>query len=198
MAVTWVLVAGSPLLLAACSGGSPSSATKTTSATTTAPVEPTVAACAQSSVSASVDYTQFGHPSSSLAGAVVFRDTGSAPCTLQGEPIVAMTGTDGSAISTYQAPGPTDVPAAVLTPASGTGARAASSITFSDWTCPLGSFSVSVRFPRWTSSVPAGTGAGSTTSTTAATTTSTTPPSCTQKQVTGQTVYMGPVTLVTG
>jgi hypothetical protein len=194
--VASVLVVGSGLILAACSGA-PTATSTTTSSTSAAP-RTTAARCSAASVSAAVVYTAFGGANSSVAGAVVFKDTGTSPCSLQGEPHVQVSSSDGSAISTYQAPGPTDTAAAVLTPSAGSGAQAASSITFSDWMCKVGTFSLSVRFPGWSSALPAGTGAGSTTSTTSAGAVGTTPAPCAQSQVTGQTVYVSPVVVVPG
>jgi hypothetical protein len=185
-----LLGAGSFVLLAACSGGSPSAGPATTTAPTPATTVPTVAACAPSSVAASVDFTKFGGTSSSLAGAVVLRDTGTAACSLHGMPQVEVVAPDGQPISTYQAAGPDQVTTAVVTPAApaGTGAEAASSITFSSWTCLVGSFSLTVRFAGWATSVPAASGSS----------TGTTPPPCTQAQEVGQTIYISPVTAVTG
>lgn len=188
------LVAGCCLGLSACSGGSPSAATTTSAPTTTTPTaKVTAAPCPASSVSASVVFTAFGGANSTLAGAVLFTNTGSAPCSLKGEPQVDVLAPDGSGIVTYQAPGPPTVTAAVLTPAS----KAASSITFSDWACGIGSFSLVAKFPGWATSIPVGSGAGSTTSTTAAGPPTTTPLPCTQQRETGQTIYIGPVTSVT-
>ncbi len=151
-------------------------------------------------MAASVDYTAFGGSNSSLAGAVVFRDTATIPCSLTGVPSVRVLAPDGSAISTYAATGPARIVPVVLTPAApaGTGHQAAASITFSAWQCALGSFSLTVRFPGWSSSVAGGDGggidhqhhgghpgAGHTGPVHAG-------------AVTGQTVYMGPVTSVTG
>jgi len=150
-----------------------------------------VAACSPSSVSASISFTKFGGSSSSLAGAVLFDDTTGSPCALRGVPRVQVVVAGGQTIPTYQATGPADDVTAVLTPAppSGTGARAAASITFSSWTCATSSFSLTVRFAGWTTSVPA---APNTTSGT----NSTTP--CSVATETGQTLYMGPVSPVAG
>ena len=172
--------------LAACGGGSPSATPTTTTTarqpTTTAPSAP---ACTPSSVSAAIDFTKFGGTSSTLAGAVVFSDTGGTPCALHGVPQVRVVLTDGQTIPIYQAPAPAPGGTAVLTPT----APAASSITFSSWTCDTTSFSLTVRFPGWTSSVPAAANATSGTNTT-------TP--CSATTETGQTVYLGPVVSVTG
>jgi hypothetical protein len=178
-------------LLSACSGGP--SASPTTSTTSAPSARATAAACAPSSVSASVEFTQFGGSDSSLAGGLLFSNTGSTPCSLRGVPKVEVVALDGQPISTYQASGPAKILTAVLTP--GSASTAASSITFSDWTCTVGSFTLTVAFPGWASSIPAQ-AKGSTTSTTGPTANTTGPP-CTQAQVTGQTIYIGPVTPVT-
>ncbi len=195
--VAAVLAAGSFVLLCGCSGGSSSPTDRTTPATTAPHTTPTAALCSPSSVSASVEFTEFGGSSSALAGGVLFRDIGGAPCALQGVPEVQVLAPDGQLISTYQAPGPAHLVTAVLTPAApaGTGAQAASSITFSSWGCAVGSFSLTVRFPGWASSVPAA-ASGSTTSTTGPTTNVTGPP-CAPAQEVDQTIYIGPVTPVT-
>jgi hypothetical protein len=171
--------------LAACGGGSPS-ATPTTSTTgpptTTTPSAP---ACSPSSVSASIDFTKFGGTSSSLAGAVVFSDTAGTACALHGVPQVRVLLANGQTIPIYQAPAPAPGGSAILTPTN----TAASSITFSSWTCETKSFSLTVRFAGWTSSVPAAPNASSGTNTT-------TP--CSDTTETDQTVYMGPVVSVGG
>ena len=122
---------------------------------------------------------------------MLFGDTTGSPCALHGVPRVQVVTTGGQSIPLYQATGPADDVTAVLTPAppSGTGARAAASITFSSWTCETSSLSLTVRFPGWTTSVPAAPDASSGTN-------STTP--CSPAAETGQTLYMGPVTPVAG
>jgi hypothetical protein len=177
-------------LLSACSGGSPSATHKNNSSTTRpATTTPAAAACTPSSVSASIDFTKFGSSVSSLAGAVLFSDTSSRPCSLHGVPQVQVLTADGQSMAIYQVAGPADIVTANLTPAAptGTGAEAAASITFSDWNCETKTFSLSVRFPGWKTSVPAASNATSGTN-------STTP--CTVTSETGQSVYLGPVASV--
>jgi hypothetical protein len=175
------------LLLGACSSPSPS-ATRTTAPVTRLPTTtvPDVALCSASSVSASVDFTQFAGSNTSPAGAVLFHDTGTAPCALRGVPQVQVESDSGQLLPTFEAPGPANIATAVLTPAapSGTGSRAASSVTFSAWGCGVNSFTLEVRFPQWANPVPAPTGA--------------TGGSCTAAQDTDETIYVGPVTTVTG
>lgn len=175
-------------LLSSCSGGSPS-ATPTTTATTA--VAPRTTSCTASSVSASVDFTKFGGSSSTLAGAIVFRDTASAPCALSGVPRVQVVAADGQPIPTFQAPGPAPVVTAVLTPAApgGTGALAGSSITFSSWTCATHTMSLSVRFPGWAGPVPAAPTAASGENSSNA---------CSVATETDETIYIGPVAPVAG
>lgn len=169
--------------LAACGGGSPAATPTTRTTARPATTTPSAPACSPSSVSAAIDFTKFGGTSSSLAGAVVFSDTSSAPCALHGVPQVRVVLTNGQTIPIYQAPAPAPGGSAVLTPT----ATAASSITFSSWTCETKSFSLAVRFAGWTSSVPAAANASSGTNTT-------TP--CSDTTETGQTVYLGPVVSV--
>ncbi len=179
-------------VLSACSGGTPSAAPGTTTTTgRPSSTTPAVAACAPSSVSASVSFTKFGGTSSSLAGAVLFADSTGSPCALHGVPRVQVVTTSGQTIPIYQATGPADDVTAVLTPAppAGTGARAAASITFSSWTCETSSLSLNVRFPGWTTSVTAAPNATSGTN-------STTP--CSEATETGETLYVGPATAVAG
>ncbi|MGH9016595.1 MAG: DUF4232 domain-containing protein [Acidimicrobiales bacterium] len=179
------LVAGAGslgILLSACSGGS-SDSTTTAPPTTKAPAKVTTSACTASEVSAAVNWTKFGGSSSTLAGGIVFTDTGSDPCALRGVPRVQVLALDGSSIPTYQAGGPAAIASTVVTPAAsaGGGTTAVASVTFSSWTCTVGSFSMTVRFPSWSSTIPVP----------AATSTG---PACTTTQEPDQTIYIGPVT----
>jgi len=174
------------VVLSACSGSTPSAHQNPPTTTSTTTAVSTAAACSPSSVSAAVDITKFAGTSTSEAGAVVFRDTGTAPCALHGVPQVQVVGSGGQPLSTYQAHGPAHVVTAVLTPAapSGTGAEAAASVTFSSWYCPPGSFSLSVTFSGWPGPLSAASGpAGGT---------------CTTSGESDQTLYVGPVTPVAG
>jgi len=188
-----VLAAASLGLLSACSGGTPSATSTTTSPTSGAPrtTLPRAPSCPPASVSASVNFTKFGGSSSTLAGAIVFRDTASTPCSLRGVPRVQVLAADGQPIPTYQAQGPASVVTAVVTPAApgGTGALAGSSITFSSWTCATHTMSLSVRFPGWASPVPAAP---------TATSGDNSPNACSVGTETGETIYIGPVAAVTG
>jgi hypothetical protein len=171
----------SAALVAGCSSPSPSAHPKVGQTTTTAIG---VAACLASQVSASVDFTKFGGTSSSVAGAVLFRDSGGTSCSLRGVPQVQVVSSGGQAIPTYQAPDFTPHPAAaVLSPADVTGStEGASSFTISSWACPVGSFSLTVRFAGWTTSIPATSGAPS--------------GACAASQEVDETLYVGPATTV--
>jgi hypothetical protein len=188
MAVAGVASLG---LLSACSGGSPSATTKTSTTTRPPTTAPAAAACSPASVSASIDFTKFGGSSSSLGGAVLFTDSAATPCSLRGVPQVQVLTATGQSMAIYQVAGPADVVPVDLTPATptATGTKAAASITFSDWSCETNTFSLSVRFPGWKTSVPAAANATSGTN-------STNP--CTVTSETGQSVYMGPVASVSG
>jgi hypothetical protein len=185
-----VLAAVALGLLPACSGGSPSATPKTTSTTSRpAPTTPTTAACPPASVKAVVDFTKFGGTSSALAGAVLFSDVSATSCALSGVPQVQVLGADGQTIPTYQVKGPAKVVTAVLTPsATGGGAQAGSSITFSSWLCATNTMSLTVRFPGWTTSVTAAPTASSGNN-------STTP--CSDSAETDEALYIGPVAPVT-
>jgi hypothetical protein len=186
-----VMAVASLGLLSACSGGSPSATSKTAPTTHPPTTAPAAAACSAASVSASIDFTKFGGSSSSLGGAVLFTDSAATPCSLRGVPQVQVLTAAGQSMAIYQVAGPADVVPVNLTPGTptSTGTKAAASITFSDWSCETNTFSLSVRFPGWKTSVPAAANATSGTN-------STTP--CTFTSETGQSVYMGPVASVSG
>jgi Protein of unknown function (DUF4232) len=143
-----------------------------------------VAACPSSSVSATADFTMFGGSSSSVAGAVVFRNTGQTACSLRGVPRVEVLSNSGQVIPTFQAPEFTArLPTAVLTaghPAQS--AQAGSSFTISSWTCSVSSFSLTVLFPGWASSIPVAPEPSS--------------GSCTASGEANETLYVGPVTAI--
>jgi hypothetical protein len=189
----WAMVLAAVALgcLPACSGGSPSATSKTTSTTgRPTPTTPTVAACSPASVKAVVDFTKFGGTSSALAGAVLFSDVSTTSCALSGVPQVQVLGADGQTIPTYQVKGPAKVAPAVLTPstATGGGAQAGASITFSSWLCATNTMSLTVRFPGWTTSIPAAPTASSGNNS---------PTPCSATAETDEALYMGSVALVT-
>jgi Domain of unknown function (DUF4232) len=143
-----------------------------------------VAACPSSSVSATADFTMHGGSSSSVAGAVVFRNTGQTACSLRGVPRVQVLANSGQVIPTFEAPDFTArLPTAVLTaghPAQS--AQAGSSVTISSWTCSVSSFSLTLQFPGWAHSIPVAPEPSS--------------GSCTASGGANQTLYVGPVTTI--
>jgi hypothetical protein len=180
--VASVLGAVSVVALSSCSGPTPKAGRGSSSSSTS---QSPTAACSPSSVSASVDFTTIGGSSTSPAGAVLFSNTSTTPCSLRGIPTVQLVGADGQVIPALQAPSkPANEATAVLTPAgtSGTGKRAGSSITWSSLTCLAGSYSLTIQFPGWSSSVPAGSTSGYS------------GPACTAPDTT---VYVSPVEPVT-
>jgi hypothetical protein len=99
---------------------------------------------------------------------------------LRGVPTVGVLNAGGQPLSVYErASVPRSAVPAVLQPSS-TSSQAGSSLTWSSWSCPEGSFSLTIRFPGWSTSVPASWGsvAGS---------------SGTPCAVTGATVYVSTV-----
>jgi hypothetical protein len=129
-----------------------------------------------------MDLTQIGGSNSAPAGALVLRDISGEPCSLTGVPDVQIVGTDGQPIAVHEEPStPSHSVSVVLTPGgpSGPPVQAGASLTWSAWSCGASSFSLVVRFPRWTSSIPA-----------PSSSTTTSQPACTS---TDATVYVGPV-----
>jgi hypothetical protein len=180
--VSVAVLGGLAAFAAGCSSPSSSTSHEGLPTTTTS----AVAACPSTSVSAALHFTQFGGSSSSLAGAVVFRNTGNTTCALRGVPRVQVISDGGQVIPTFEAPNfAVRLPTAVLTAGSPTaGGQAGSSITFSSWGCTMNSFSLTVRFAGWTGSVPAAAGSPS--------------GSCSPSAEMDQTVYIGPVTAIRG
>jgi hypothetical protein len=166
-------------LAAGCSSPSPTATKKVGQTTTTTAV---VATCAASSISASVDFTKFGGTSSSVAGALLFRNTGSAPCSLRGVPQVQVVSADGQAITSFEAPDFVLHPStAVLPTGDGSGSsQVGASFTISSWGCAVGSFSLLVRFTGWATFVPALSGVPS--------------GACVATQEVDETLYVSPVT----
>ncbi len=144
--------------------------------------------CGPGALTASLEVTGEGSASTSLAGSIVFQDTSTRKCTLQGVPRVVMVTAGGQVVQLFEeAVGARAAAPVRLVPGSAGngGTLAASSVTWSDLTCRVGSFAVSVRFAGWSTSLraPDRSGAGSAT------------PPCTLSK--DQTVYVGPVA-VTG
>jgi len=140
--------------------------------------------CAPSALSASLALTRGGSDSTAPAGAIEFKNMSTKACTLQGVPQVKMVAADGQALHVYEeAVGGSGARPVALAPGhtGGKGALAAASVTWSELTCGVGSFSLSVRFTGWTGALVAPYG-------------STTGFSGTPCAPSGdQTVYVGPV-----
>lgn len=114
--------------------------------------------CEPSALSASLDITGVGSDSTSLAGAIEFENVSSKACTLQGVPQVEMIGAGGETLHFFEeAVGASGARPVSLLPghAGGKGAFAAASVTWSELTCGVGSFSLSVRFTGWPSGLVA-------------------------------------------
>lgn len=140
--------------------------------------------CQPSALSPLLAITGVGSDSTSLAGAIEFKNVSSKACTLQGVPQVEMVGTGGQTLHLFEeAVGASGARPVTLAPghAGGKGALAAASVTWSELTCGLGSFSLSVRFTGWPSGLVAP--YGSTTESSGA--------PCAPSG--DQTVYVGPV-----
>jgi hypothetical protein len=177
--------------LSSCGGPSPAARhTHGTASTTTRPAAE-VPACAPSGLSASLDFTQIGGSNTAPAGALLLHNTSAAACSLTGVPDVQVVNAGGQPIAVHEQPSvATDAVPAVLAPqgsagGSGRSAVAGSSLTWSSWTCTAGTYSLTVRFPGWTSSVPAP----------PPTTAPADAPVCAP---TDQTIYVGPVTTLPG
>jgi hypothetical protein len=114
-----------------------------------------VASCTPSQISTSVTLYVLGSAPTAPAGAVLFHNISPTACSLRGVPIVGVLNAGGQRLSVYErASTPRSAVPAVLQPSS-TGSPAGSSLTWSSWSCPEGSFSLTIRFPGWSTSVPA-------------------------------------------
>ena len=142
-----------------------------------------VASCTPSQISTSVELYTLGKSPTAPAGAVLFHNISATACSLRGVPTVGVLNAAAQRIAVYQRSSTPRRPvAAVLQPSSG-GRAAGSSLTWSAWSCPEGSFSLTVRFPGWPTPVSASWGsvagyAGA---------------PCT---VSGATLYVGPVATI--
>jgi hypothetical protein len=145
--------------------------------------------CTPGDLSASLALSVQG---TTLAGAVIFSDTGHGACTLRGTPAVTATATGGGVVDVVeQRAAVRRTEPVVLAPGGhGNGGPAGTlagvSVTWSEWRCTPGSFSLDVRFPGWSRPVvapygtPAAGGAAA----------------CTASGP--QTLYVGPVTRLRG
>jgi hypothetical protein len=158
---------------------SPTFATQGTNARRPTQVRP----CVPSDLSGTLSLIGLGDAPSTLAGAVLFSNASGRACSLRGVPKVGVISSGGQAIPVTQAPMTlhrvTPVTLSSSSSAAGAG-EAGSSITWSGWGCPTGSFALVVRFPGWTRSitVPYGTTSGYTGEPCAGS---------------GETIYVGPV-----
>jgi Protein of unknown function (DUF4232) len=141
-----------------------------------------VASCTPSQISTSLQLYTLGKSPTSPAGAVLFHNTSGTACSLRGVPTVGVLNQAGQRIAVYQRSSTSRRPvAAVLQPSSG-GKAAGSSLTWSAWSCSAGSYALTVRFPGWSTSVPATWGS--------------IPPPDGPCAVTGATIYVGPVATI--
>jgi hypothetical protein len=141
--------------------------------------------CTSSQVSGTLDLVSPGSSSTSPAGALLFRDVSSATCTLEGAPKVSVVAAAGGSAEVYEFESVPHRVSAVALAAGRSTPTAGSSITWSEWGCHPGSYSVAVRFPHWTSSLTLPSGG----------TTGYSGPPCTSA---GQTVYVGAVARLKG
>ncbi|HEX3567882.1 MAG TPA: DUF4232 domain-containing protein [Acidimicrobiales bacterium] len=115
----------------------------------------TVASCTPSQISTSLELYTLGTSPTSPAGAVLFHNTSAKACTLRGVPTVGVLNATGQRIAVYQRSSTSNRPVAALLQPSSSGKAAGSSLTWSAWSCPAGSFSLTIRFAGWSTSVPA-------------------------------------------
>jgi hypothetical protein len=113
-----------------------------------------VAPCTPSQISTSVTLYTLGSSPTAPVGAVLFHNISATACSLRGVPTIGVLNASGQRIPVYErASTPHVVVPAVLQPSS-TGPAAGSSVTWSNWSCTEGSFSLTIRFPGWSTSVP--------------------------------------------
>lgn len=117
--------------------------------------------CNPSDLSGTLALTGLGDSPSTLAGAVLFSKASSGTCSLKGVPKVSVVSASGQTITVAQAPMTLHrvAPVTLSSPSSAGVGPVGSSITWSGWGCPIGSFALVVRFAGWTRSltVPYGT-----------------------------------------
>jgi hypothetical protein len=143
-----------------------------------------VAPCTPSQISTSVELYTLGKSPTAPAGAVLFHNTSATACSLRGVPTVGVLNATGQRIVVYQRSSTPRRPAAAVLQPSSSGKAAGSSLTWSAWSCPAGSFSLTIRFSGWSTSVPASWTSGI----------SNPGAPCT---VTGATLYVSPVATIT-
>jgi Protein of unknown function (DUF4232) len=113
------------------------------------------ASCTPSQISTSVQLFTLGSSPTAPAGAVLFHNISGTACSLRGVPTVGVLNAAGQRLPVYQRSSTPRRPVAAILQPSSTGKAAGSSLTWSSWSCPEGSFSLTIRFPGWATSVPA-------------------------------------------
>jgi hypothetical protein len=114
-----------------------------------------VASCTPSQISTSVELYTLGTSPTSPAGAVLFHNTSGTACSLRGVPTVGVLTPAGQRIAVYQRSSTPRRPVGAVLQPSSNGKAAGSSLTWSSWSCRAGSFSLTIRFSGWSTSVPA-------------------------------------------
>jgi Protein of unknown function (DUF4232) len=141
--------------LASVAAASPHGPSATVTAQRTVAQKAPVAACTPSQISSSVELYTLGKSPSAPAGAVLFHNTSRTACSLRGVPTVGVLDASGQRIAVYQRSSTPRRPVAAVLQPSSSGKAAGSSLTWSSWSCPEGSFSLTIRFPGWSTSVAA-------------------------------------------
>lgn len=175
---------GAPLLtalLAAALAAASAGLVPPTPAVATTRARRMIPGCSPADLVAEAELVRAGNPVTALAGAVLLHNVTRRACTLQGAPRVTVSATGGGPLPVDEWRTPGGRPA-VLGPGSASrpGTAVGVSVTWSDWSCAPGSFSLDLRFPGWPRAVSAPYG----------TTEGYAGPPCTSSG--SQTVYVGP------
>jgi hypothetical protein len=141
-----------------------------------------VTACTPSQISTSVELYTLGKSPTSPAGAVLFHNTSGTACSLRGVPTVGVLNQAGQRIAVYQRSSTPRRPVAAVLQPSSSGKAAGSSVTWSSWSCPEGSYTLTIRFPGWSTSTPVTWGS--------------IPPPDGACAATGATIYVSPVATI--
>jgi hypothetical protein len=142
-----------------------------------------VAPCAPTQITTALELLTLGKLPTSPAGAVLFHNTSGTACSLRGVPTVGVVNQAGQRIAVFQRSSTPRRPVAAVLRPSSSGQAAGSSLTWSSWSCSPGSYTLTIRFPGWSTSVPATWGS--------------IPPPDGPCAVTGATIYVGPVATIT-
>jgi hypothetical protein len=142
-----------------------------------------VATCAPTQITTALELLTLGKLPTSPAGAVLFHNTSGTACSLRGVPTVGVLNQAGQRIVVYQRSSTPHRPQAAVLQPSSSGKAAGSSLTWSSWSCSPGSYTLTIRFPGWSTSVAATWGS--------------IPPPNGPCAVTGATIYVGPVATIT-